>query len=79
MAKVLTVAVVVLVAAAAVFGGRWYLYVSNTTSPYDEVGIEINSRLPGPLNRWGCDKLHATFGNVVPPYGCAGGDGTTWR
>ncbi|WP_435169803.1 hypothetical protein [Falsirhodobacter sp. 1013] len=79
MAKIVTIVIVVLIAATAVFGFRWYSYVSNTDSPYDEVGIEINSRLPARLNQWGCDKLHATFGNVVPPYGCAAGDGTTWR
>jgi hypothetical protein len=54
--------------------------VTNTETPYDEVGIEFNSRMPGPINKWGCDKLHATFGNVAPPYGCGANDGTrNWR
>lgn len=79
MAKIVTIVIVVLIAATTVLGFRWYSYVSNTESPYDEVGIEINTRLPAALNRWGCDKLHATFGNVVPPYGCGAADGTTWR
>lgn len=62
-----------------VFGYRWYAYVTNTDSPYDEVGIELNSRMPGPIKKWGCDKLHETFGNVLPPYGCqAGADGRVW-
>ena len=32
------------VAVAVTFGWRWYRYVTNTVSPYDEVGIELNSR-----------------------------------
>lgn len=48
------------------------------TSPYDEVGIELNSRLPLPLRKWSCDKLHATFGSVLPPYGCSTENGATW-
>lgn len=79
MTKMFLIAIVVLVAATAFFGQRWYGYVSNTGTPYDEVGIAINTRLPAPLNSWGCNKLHATFGNVLPPYGCAAADGKTWR
>ncbi len=79
MKKIISVALVIVVAATAFIGIRWYTYVSNTVSPYDEVGIELNSRMPGPLNRWGCGKMRATFGNVVPPYGCAGADGSSWR
>jgi len=79
MSRIILVVLVVLIAATGFIGQRWYSYVSNTTSAYDEVGIEINSRLPGPLNKWGCDKLNATFGEVPPPYGCASADGTSWR
>lgn len=73
--------VLIIVIAVAVTGGyRWYRYIGNTDSPYDEVGIGINSRLPQPLRKWGCDKLHATFGNVLPPYGCQaeGSEGRSW-
>ncbi|MBP2550001.1 hypothetical protein J2858_002934 [Neorhizobium galegae] len=64
---------------AGVIGSRWYSYVTNTDSPYNESGIEINSRMPGPLRKWGCDRLHVTFGNMLPPYGCqAGADGRDW-
>lgn len=77
--KALSVLLVIVVAATAFLGVRWYVYMANTDTPYDEVGIEINSRLPTPLNRWGGDKLQATFGNVVPPYGCAASDGQSWR
>ena len=79
MSRIILVVLVVLIAATGFIGQRWYSYVSNTSSAYDEVGIEINSRLPGPLNKWGCDKLHATFGEVPPPHGCASADGTSWR
>jgi hypothetical protein len=78
--KALRILLIVVIAAAATVGWRWFQYVSNTQSPYDEVGIELNSRMPGPINKWGCDKLHANFGNVLPPYGCqAGSDGRQWR
>ena len=78
--KALRILLIVVIAAAATVGWRWFQYVSNTQSPYDEVGIELNSRMPGPINKWGCDKLHASFGNVLPPYGCQGGaDGRQWR
>lgn len=61
------------------FGGQWYLYVTNTESSYDEVGIAINSRMPGPLRKWGCDRLQATFLNALPPYGCQNpADATRW-
>ncbi|TCQ08802.1 hypothetical protein C8J34_103190 [Rhizobium sp. PP-F2F-G36] len=79
MRKLISVVLVVVLAATAFIGLRWYRYVSNTSSPYDEVGIEINSRLPASLSKWGCDKLHVTFGNVPPPYGCGSTDGNTWR
>jgi hypothetical protein len=77
--NVLKVLVIVTIGCAAFLGFRWYRYVTNTESPYNEVGIELNSRLPGPLKKWGCDRLHETFGNAVPPYGCqAGADGRDW-
>ncbi|MCX8998035.1 hypothetical protein NOF55_13070 [Rhizobiaceae bacterium BDR2-2] len=77
MARILTL---VILAAVFVIGGFWYRYVTNTDSPYDEVGIELNSRMPGPVNKWGCEKLHATFGNVLPPYGCQSeADSRSWR
>jgi len=45
MALVIAVAVVVV-------GFRWYRYVANTDSPYDEVGITLNNAMPGPINSW---------------------------
>jgi len=78
--KIVRFILIVVVAMAIVVGFRWYRYVTNTDSPYNEIGIELNSRMPGPINKWGCDMLHATFGNVLPPYGCqAGADNRQWR
>ncbi|CAM5768923.1 hypothetical protein [Bosea minatitlanensis] len=77
--KVLKILLVVLIAVAGTVGWRWFQYVSNTVSPYDEVGIALNSRMPGPINKWGCDKLHAQFDSALPPYGCQAGNGRQWR
>lgn len=77
--RIIRLLVIVVIAFVGVFGYRWYAYVTNTESPYNEVGIELNSRMPGPIRKWGCDRLHETFANVVPPYGCQGGaDGREW-
>lgn len=76
--KIFRVALIVLVALSILIGGRWYAYVTNTGSPYDEVGIEINSRLPLAIRKWGCDRLRQTFPNNPPPYGCAAADSRNW-
>jgi hypothetical protein len=75
MKKLLTVLLVAVVAVIGVIGGRWLLYVTNTSDPLDEVGIELNSRMPEPLRQWGCAQLKAKFENRLPPYGCAAADG----
>lgn len=77
--KFLNILLIVVIALSVVVGFRWYRYISNADSPYDEVGIALNSRMPTPVRKWGCDRLHATFGNVLPPYGCqSGADGRSW-
>lgn len=78
MQKLAQVMLIVILAIVGVAGSRWYRYVSNTASPYDEVGITLNTLMPPPLRKWGCDRLHATFGNVLPPHGCAVADGRQW-
>ena len=78
MMKLLRVLLLMVVVVGVVLGGFWFRYVSNTESPYDEVGIELNSRMPQPIRKWGCDKLHANFAGAIPPYGCSTGDGTSW-
>ena len=78
--RFLRMLLIIVIAFVGFFGFRWHTYVSNTDSPYDEVGITLNSNMPLPIRKGGCDKLHATFGNVLPPYGCQaeGGDGRSW-
>ncbi len=76
--RLLRLALILVIAVVAVGGFRWYRYVSNTESPYDEVGIELNSRLPQPIRKWGCDRLQATFSGMLPPHGCQGADGQAW-
>lgn len=78
MQKVLQVVCVVIVAMIVMFGGRWYMYIAQAQSPYDEVGIALNGYAPKPLRVWGCHKLHARFPGQLPPYGCAGPDGRGW-
>ena len=40
------VAFAILLAGLGTIGWRWYSYVTAGASPYDEVGIEVNRRLP---------------------------------
>lgn len=70
--------IIVMIAGVILFGQRWYSYVTNKTSPYDEAGIELNSAMPEPIRKWGCDKLHENFANAVPPKGCQADDGKSW-
>lgn len=80
MKQFITIIVTIALGLTIFLGGKWYLYVTNTESPYDEIGIELNSRLPGPINAWGCSRLRETFGNVVPPYGCQSAlNAVMWR
>ena len=60
-------------------GGYWYHYVTAATEPYDEVGIDLNNAMPGPLHAFGCAKLRARFAPQIPPYGCADATGMHWR
>lgn len=69
---------IILIAGVIFFGQHWYRYVTNKTSPYDEVGIDINSAMPAPIRKWGCDKLHANFPTSLPPNGCQADDGKSW-
>ena len=79
MRKLFRLLLVVALAVVVFTGFRWYRYVSNTDSPYDEIGITLNDAMPGPINSWGCAKLKTTFAGSLPPLGCAGADGTQWK
>ena len=67
------------IAGAGTMGYKWYTYVTNTVSAFDEVGSTINKALPGPINAWGCAQLKKTFGTGLPPMGCESSDGRSWR
>ncbi|POR41715.1 hypothetical protein [Methylobacterium sp. V23] len=73
LALALTVACGILVAGFGTIGWRWYAYVTAGATPYDEVGIEVNRRLPAPLRTWGCERIRDRFPRAVPPYGCQPG------
>ena len=75
LALAATVAVAILLAGVGTLGWRWYRYVTAGDTPYDEVGIEVNSRLPEPLRAWGCTRVKERFPRAVPPYGCQPGQG----
>jgi len=68
-----TVGFGILLAGIGTLGWRWYSYVTAGASPYDEVGIEVNRRLPESLRVWGCDRIKERFPRAVPPYGCQPG------
>lgn len=80
MKKLLRIILIVVIAAVALIGQRWYSYVTNMTDPFDEVGINLQSYMPAPLRHWGCMQLKQNFGNkTLPPYGCQSLDsGTKW-
>ncbi|WP_342152246.1 hypothetical protein [Methylorubrum sp. SB2] len=73
LALVVTVAVGILLAGVGTLGWQWYRYVTAGDTPYDEVGIEVNRRLPEPLRTWGCARIKERFPRAVPPYGCQPG------
>jgi hypothetical protein len=67
------VALGVALAGAGTIGWRWYRYVTAGATPYDEVGIEVNRRLPEAVRTWGCARIKERFPRAVPPYGCQPG------
>lgn len=74
--KTLLVGIILAVVAALCYWG-WYV----TTSPtqFDQIGMEINNILPGPINEWGCDQLQKRFGDDRAPHGCTASDYTSWK
>jgi hypothetical protein len=68
--KVIQFLFLIVIGMVIAIGGKWYMYVTNTKSPYDEVGIGLNGYMPAPIRAWGCAKLHATFEMALPPLNC---------
>ncbi|MBM7048061.1 MULTISPECIES: hypothetical protein [Rhizobium] len=63
--------VAALIAIVVVIGGRWYAYVAYADDPFDEVGIGLNTMMPGPIRDKGCEMLKARFEHkTLPPAGC---------
>lgn len=59
--------------------GYWAWYVTTSPTQFDQIGMEINNILPGPLNEWGCGELQKRFGNDRAPHGCTASDYTSWK
>lgn len=70
---IVTAVLVGVLSLVGILGWKWYSYVTAGASPYDEIGIEVNTRLPGPLREWGCARIKERFPRSVPPYGCEPG------
>ena len=77
--RVLVVASAMIAALVISIGGYWLRYVTAAPDPYEEVGIDLNNAMPGPLHAFGCAKLRARFAAQIPPYGCADATGLHWR
>lgn len=69
----------VLLLAVVAFFGFWLYYVMAAPDAFDPIGIEINNIMPEPLNTWGCQQLHARFGNDRAPFGCVADDYVSWK
>jgi hypothetical protein len=78
MEKFAKTTVVLVVAFCFIICGKWYFYVTSDGNVYDEIGIQLNSRMPLPLRKWGCDQLQARFPQSLPPYGCSATNGLGW-
>jgi hypothetical protein len=76
--RIAMASVTVLVILGATLGYQWHNYVTAGASPYDEVGISINSALPRPLRVWGCAQIEARFRGALPPLGCGNKTGNGW-
>jgi len=70
MKRAMRLVIITVLAAIVLMGGRWYLYVAHSESPYDEVGIELNSHMPAPLRAWGCARVAKRFPGTIALYGC---------
>ncbi|WP_027668281.1 hypothetical protein [Rhizobium leguminosarum] len=79
MKKLVRLLLTIALAFVVFTGFRWYRYITNTDSPYDEIGITLDNAMPSPINAWGCAKLKTTFGSSLPPYGCAAENATQWK
>jgi hypothetical protein len=52
------IALIAVVVFVAMVGGRYYKCVTNTQTPFDEVGINLNAPMPGSIRDWGYGRLN---------------------
>ncbi len=74
--KTLLVGIILVVVAAL---GYWAWYVTTSPTQFDQIGMEINNVMPGPLNEWGCGQLQKRFGDDRAPRGCSAADHLSWK
>jgi hypothetical protein len=80
MKRFLSIVVAAVVVATSLVGFQWYNYITNTQTPFDEIGIDLNTMMPAPVREYGCGRLKETFGGkTLPPYGCADETGRGWK
>lgn len=83
MKRVLFIAILVVLFGIGMVGHRYVTWVKNwdhADSPFDEVGIGLHSYMPTFIQNWGCAQLKVEFGDkTLPPHGCGGTEGRTWR
>lgn len=68
--KAIRIVLILILAPGLLLAFQWHRYVTNKDTPYDEVGITLNSLMPAPVRKWGCDNLKVSFPNSLPPLGC---------
>jgi hypothetical protein len=81
MRTVSTVFSLILVAFVVYVGQGYYRWVAQSETPFEELGIELHSYMPAPVQAWGCARLRARFeGKTIPPLGCQDRvNPVTWR
>ncbi len=50
---------------------KWHAWATVGGSPYDEIGIDVNSYMTKPLHDWACGRIKERFPNSIPPWDCS--------
>ena len=83
MTRFLRILALCIIAVIGMVGYQYLSWVKNwngAADPFDEIGIDLHSYMPGFVQDWGCAQLKAEFGDkTLPPYGCGAADGRGWR
>ena len=70
LSRILPLVFAIVVAGLVVPVWQWYRWATAGDSPYDEVGIDLNAYMPGPMRGWACARIAQRFPGSLPPYGC---------